>query len=135
MIYRHFTLPLFFILCLTIITSCQDAQIAEPEVRLETRDKTIEPLSSKANGLQLFKQMKCVACHQKNETSTGPSMRLIRSVYENKEAELILFLQGEASPLIDTLNYDSMLSSIQLVKALPFNSQADLAKYVLSSDN
>lgn len=55
-----------------------------------------------AKGQQLFKDKTCFACHQPNTKIIGPSIIDINKVYKEKNADIIAFLKGELSPIVDT---------------------------------
>lgn len=55
-----------------------------------------------AQGQQLFKDKTCFTCHQTNSKIIGPSIKEITKIYKEKDEDIIAFLKGDLSPIVDT---------------------------------
>ena len=94
-------------------TSCGDKKKeevkkeAEP-IKVEETVKAVEETTSDAKneqvalGEKLFTEKTCVTCHQLDTKVIGPSIKDIVKIYNEKGANLVQFLKGNAEPIVDT---------------------------------
>ena len=60
----------------------------------------------------------CVACHQPEQKIVGPSIQDIAKTYKEKNASIIIFLKGNAEPLVDPSQYDVMKTNFAITKQM-----------------
>lgn len=53
-------------------------------------------------GNRLFSEKTCITCHDINAQKKGPSVKEIMKVYKEKNGNIVAFLKGKATPIVDT---------------------------------
>jgi cytochrome c len=53
-------------------------------------------------GNRLFSEKTCVTCHATKSKKIGPSVVEIMTIYKEKNSNIVNFLKGNASPIVDT---------------------------------
>lgn len=107
----------------------------------DLKDKAADASSNLDNaelialGKQLFKDKTCFTCHMPNEKGIGPSIIDINKIYIEKNADIVQFLKGELSPIVDTDPGQVAVMKANLdgfVKDLKENELQALKAYMLS---
>lgn len=107
----------------------------------EIKDKPADASSDLDNaelialGKQLFKDKTCFTCHMPNEKGIGPSIIDINKIYIEKNADIVQFLKGNLSPIVDTDPGQVAVMKANLdgfVKDLKENELQALKAYMLS---
>ena len=108
---KNLTLLLVFSLCIAF-ASCGEKEAkkeAKKSIKLEkkvekpaVKETTDSNADLVALGEKLFTEKTCVTCHQKDKKVIGPSIIDINKVYAEKNADIVAFLKGELSPIVDT---------------------------------
>ena len=89
--------------------------------------------STKVSGKELFENKgNCTACHQINQKIIGPSIKDIGTMYKAKKASIVLFLKGEADPLVDPSQYEIMKTNFAITKSMTDEELKALEDYILS---
>ena len=77
-----------------------------------------------AMGKEIFEgRGNCFACHKTDQKVIGPSVKEIAAIYKEKNGNMIAFLRGEAPPIVDPSQYESMKVNLELTKVM---SEAEL---------
>ena len=98
-------LLIFGVLAFTL-TSCGDKK--KEEVKKEVEPIKVEETTSDtkseqvALGEKLFTEKTCVACHVLDTKLIGPSIKDIVKIYDEKGANMVQFLKGNAEAIVDT---------------------------------
>lgn len=105
-------LSLIVVLSLAVsFVSCGGKETKKEEKSIKLEKKAEKPTVNKnsdsnadliALGKKLFTDKTCVTCHQKDKKVIGPSIIDINKVYAEKNADIVAFLKGELSPIVDT---------------------------------
>ncbi len=98
----------------------------------ETSKISNKKVISAETGKQLFESNNCVACHQIVEKVVGPSLQNIAQIYQVKKGNLVSFLKGEAEPIVDPSQYESMKLNLEITKTMSDEDLKSLEKYILS---
>ncbi len=86
-----------------------------------------------ANGKAIFEAKGCIACHQKDMDTVGPSLRNIAIGYSGKESALLTYLQGQGSAIIDPSRASVMAPQLIKIRMLFEDEFRDLAEYIVSA--
>ena len=98
-------LLIFGVLAFTF-ASCGDKK--KEEVKKEVEPIKVEETASDtkseqvALGEKLFTEKTCVACHVLDTKLIGPSIKDIVKIYDEKGANMVQFLKGNAEAIVDT---------------------------------
>ena len=98
-------LLIFGVLAFTF-ASCGDKK--KEEVKKEVEPIKVEETTSDtkseqvALGEKLFTEKTCVACHVLDTKLIGPSIKDIVKIYDEKGANMVQFLKGNAEAIVDT---------------------------------
>ncbi|MBJ2175511.1 c-type cytochrome [Aureibaculum sp. A20] len=111
-------LSILFIALAMIATSCGDKkkedvkkdveQVKEEVVKEEvvkettTTDTASDKDTQIAMGKKLFTDKTCTTCHALDTKVIGPSLKDIIKIYEEKDANIVKFLKGNADAIVDT---------------------------------
>ena len=117
---------IIYIIALFSIVCCNKRQ------ETTTNDDTVF-VSSIENGQQLFESNNCAACHQVAEKVVGPSLQNIAQIYKNKKGNMVAFLKGEAEPIVDPSQYESMKINLEVTKTMTNDELKALEMYILSN--
>ncbi|MCF6224452.1 MAG: c-type cytochrome [Flavobacteriaceae bacterium] len=132
-------------LTLTIITfilsSCGESKKEEVKKEvIETKEVKIEEpttgYSLFAQGEKLFNDKTCISCHQLNTKIVGPSIKKIASIYEEKNGNLMDFLEGKSEPIVDSDPGQVAIMKANLdgfVKDLSVDQLKALENYILNA--
>lgn len=90
-----------------IVSSCGDKKKEEikksDESNIEVPNVKDIEASKKINlGKKLFTAKTCIACHQPTAKVIGPSIIDIVTIYKEKNASIVKFLNGESGVIVDT---------------------------------
>ncbi len=86
-----------------------------------------------ADGKTLFMNNGCIACHQMDKKTVGPSVKEIGKAYAGKKDDLIKFLNGEGKAIVDPAQFAVMQPNIATTKKLKAEERAALADYFLNA--
>ena len=99
---------LFLGLAALLFVSCGEKKKEEVKKEVETTVEVAKEAPAVAAtdnielGKKLFTDKTCATCHQADMKVIGPSIKDINKVYEEKGANLVSFLKGEAEAIVDT---------------------------------
>jgi cytochrome c len=84
-----------------------------------------------ADGKALFDANGCIACHNPDKDTVGPSLAKIAEKYKGKKEELVKFLDGTAKPIIDPTGFAMMKPNLTKTQALSKEERAALSDFLL----
>ena len=118
-----------FILLLLLLISCKKEENKKENLHTKSdAAKTTEQI-----GKILFEGTgNCVACHQIDKKIIGPSIQEIAKIYKDKNANMVLFLKGEAKPIVDPSQYEIMKTNFTITKTLSNQELKALETYFYS---
>jgi cytochrome c len=125
------------------LTSCGEKkkeEVKAVESEVETVEEKVEDVAKSndelvAMGEKLFTDKTCTTCHQPDAKVIGPSIKDINKIYEEKNANIVAFLKGEAEAIVDTDPGQVAIMKANLdgfVKDLTGEELAALAAYMRS---
>ncbi|MBC7523196.1 MAG: c-type cytochrome [Flavobacterium sp.] len=100
---------------------------------VEKTESSGQEIASIERGEQLFQENNCTACHQLNQKVVGPSLQDMAQIYSQKKGNLILFLKGEAKPIVKPEQYETMKINLEITKVMSDAELQSLEKYILST--
>lgn len=96
----------FAVASLTVI-SCGETKKEEVKKEMDAptesvKEKPADKSEMIAMGEKLFTEKTCVSCHQIDTKVVGPSIKDIIKIYDENNAEIVDFLQGNQEAIVDT---------------------------------
>ncbi len=119
--------------------AAKDAAEATKDAAKEAVDATKEAAKdatdavASVDGKSLFLNNGCVACHQIDKKTVGPTVKAIAAAYAGKKDDLVKFLKGEGKAVVDPANFAVMQPNLATTKKLSDAERAALADYILSN--
>ena len=83
-------------------------------------------------GKGIFELKGCAICHQKDVDTIGPSLKTIATQYLGKERDLITYLQGQGTPIVDPARASVMNPQLIKIRSLFEDDMTALAEYIVS---
>jgi len=74
----------------------------------------------------------CYSCHKPDQKIVGPSIQEIARIYSDKKGNMVNFLMGEADPIVDPSQYETMKANIYLTKTFSDEELKALEAYFMS---
>lgn len=108
----------------------EETPVVEEEV-IANDDATVE--YDAAAGKELYTTNGCVACHQLDVKTVGPSVKEVATAYADNREGLTAFLKGEADPIIDPAQEAVMKPQLEITKKLPAADLQNVVEYILSN--
>lgn len=130
------------------LTSCGGAEkheeeAAHEEVVEETHEEVAEEVvveeateATEGNadaGSELFASSGCVACHQVDTKTVGPSLKDIAAGYADNDAGLTAFLNGEGEAIIDVAMAAVMAPQVETTKNMSEDDRNSITAYIMSN--
>jgi cytochrome c len=85
-------------------------------------------------GAFLFESYGCDACHRLESRSSGtPSLPELARAYQNKQKQLILYLKGDAGPIVQPEKAGMMKRQLEKTSAMSDDDRTALADYINAS--
>lgn len=94
------------------LTSCGEKKKEEVKKEVETTVETVvEEVKEAATevvadnlelGKKLFTEKTCATCHNPDMKVIGPSIKDITKIYAEQKGNIVKFLKGESTPIVDT---------------------------------
>ena len=110
------------IVILLFFLSCKNENKEHPEK---------PALTEKISGKELFENKgNCIACHQAEQKTIGPSLNEIAQIYKQKKGNLILFLKAENEPIVDPSQYEIMKTNFAITKSMSDDELQALQDYI-----
>jgi len=102
----------------------------------ETAEKAADAVKEAAgdvDGKALFMENGCVACHNMDKKTVGPSVKEIGAAYAGKKDDLIKFLKGEGKAIVDPAQFAVMQPNLNTTKNMNAAQLGALADYFLNA--
>jgi len=117
---------------LASITSCSSSS-DQPASGSTTSDEveTTEVAETKS-GEELFADNGCVACHQDEAKTVGPSLMEISTAYSDNNEGLNKFLNGEGEAIVDPAQEAVMAPQLEVTKGMSAEERSALTEYILN---
>lgn len=121
-----------FILMVFVLFSCKkenQESFGRPDENSNlTKQKTAIEL-----GKEIFEgTANCMACHQINEKSIGPSVVEMATIYKKQNGNIIAFLKEQAEPIVDPSQYEIMKTNLTITKVMKPEELQALEAYIYS---
>lgn len=84
------------------------------------------------HGEGIFNSQGCTSCHKPAISKIGPSLKEITEAYQEKEDQLIIYLKGEAEPIMEAAKASMMKGPLEKTKSLSGEDRKALADFVMS---
>lgn len=111
-----------------LISSCGSSKTEPTE---KGADQGTTEVVSKS-GADLFTSSGCVACHQPDAKTVGPSVKEISTAYNGNKEGLNQFFLGEGPAIVDPAQEAVMQPQTELTKAMSDEDRSSLADYILN---
>ncbi len=85
------------------------------------------------DGKTLFMNNGCIACHQMDKKTVGPSVKEIGKAYAGKKDDLVKFLKGEGKAIVDPAQFAVMQPNLNTTKKMKDGELSALADYFLNA--
>lgn len=106
------------------------AEEAATEVE-EVTEEVVEETAATIDGSELFTSSGCVACHQAEVKTVGPSIKEIKEAYADNSDGLSAFLNGEADAIVDVAQAAVMAPQVETTKAMTAEERAAITDYLM----
>ncbi|MBG7628797.1 MAG: c-type cytochrome [Bacteroidetes bacterium] len=123
------------------LTSCGEKkkeevkEVAAPKVEAVEKTAEGEVVGDIELGKKLFGEKTCTTCHQADAKVIGPSIKDINKVYSDQNGNIVAFLKGKSSAIVDTDPGQVAIMKANLdgfVKDLTAEELAAIAAYMKS---
>ncbi len=105
-----------------------DVKVGEKVEEIKTQREEAAPI---IKGSEIYQKKGCVACHQPNLDTVGPSLEKIAKIYKEQNVNLLSYLKGEGTAIVDPPNADKMKPSLTLLKSLTEAELKALTDFIL----
>ena len=95
--------------------------------------KDVVDAAKGADGKALFNANGCTACHNMTAKTVGPSVKEIATVYADKKAEMVKFLNGEGHAIVDAPQFAIMKPNLVNTQKMNEAERAAIADYILAA--
>ncbi len=126
---------LFLTFLLLALLSCKkDIQESIDKMdETNTGTETQTPQTPQELGLSIFEgKGNCISCHQTEKSSIGPSVKEIAKIYTEQKSNIVSFLKGEGTPIVDPNQYEIMKANFAITKAMSDEELKGLEAYIYS---
>ena len=122
------------LLIAAIFTSCgsSESKMDATEELTEAPSEATEEVTATINAEEFYTSSGCVACHQVDTKTVGPSIKDIAAAYTDNKEGLIRFMKGEGEAIVDPAQAVLMQPQVEVTKAMSDDEREALADYVLS---
>ncbi len=111
----------------------EEKVVMEEEETTEVNDEVISEDYDAEAGKELYASNGCVACHQLDVKTVGPSVKEVSTAYAENRDGLVAFLKGEADPIIDPAQAAVMAPQLEITKKLADTDLQNMVAYILSN--
>jgi cytochrome c len=85
-------------------------------------------------GETLFEEKGCALCHKMDADTIGPSLRNIATVYAGKETELLTYLKGQGTPIVDPSRASVMNPQLIKIRTMFEEDLHAISTYIINSN-
>ncbi len=93
---------------------------------------TAKEAVSGVDGKTVFMNNGCIACHQVDKKTVGPSLKTIAASYVDKKDDMVKFLKGEGKAIVDPAQFAVMQPNLNTTKNMNDADLSALVDYMLS---
>lgn len=86
-------------------------------------------------GKGIFEAKGCAVCHKKDMDTIGPSLATIARSYTGKQVELIAYLRGQGTPIVDPIRASVMNPQLVKIRTLFDPDMQAVATYIVSAND
>ncbi len=113
---------------MSVLIACKSEKKEKEEIVIGTKEVKQDPVSL---GKKLFNgKGKCIACHQINKKTVGPSVKEIVAVYKEKKGDLLGFLKEEQPPIVAPESFAVMKTNYAILKTFKDKELEALIAYM-----
>ena len=113
------------------VVPVEEEAVLEEEIEVSTDEASNE--GDATAGKELFNSKGCVACHQIDTKTVGPSLKDIATAYTDNNDGLKAFLKEEGEAIVDPVQVAVMKPQLAVTKSLPDNELNNIVSYIQSS--
>ena len=85
-------------------------------------------------GQVIFEAKGCALCHKKDMDTIGPSLMNIANIYAGKEADLLAYLKGQGTPIVDPARAHVMNPQLVKIRTLFEEDLHAITTYIIKSN-
>jgi len=85
-------------------------------------------------GQTIFEAKGCAMCHKKDMDTIGPSLVNIANVYAGKETDLLSYLKGQGTPIVDPARAPVMNPQLVKIRTLFEEDLHAITTYIIRSN-
>ncbi len=74
----------------------------------------------------------CYTCHKPEEKAIGPAIMEISKIYKTRKGDMVTFLKGEGTPIVDPSQYDVMKTNFYITKTFTDEELKAVEAYIYS---
>ncbi|MDY0117384.1 MAG: c-type cytochrome [Sulfurimonadaceae bacterium] len=86
------------------------------------------------NGEALFEEKGCTVCHKLDMDTVGPSIKNIAYVYAGKEMNMLTYLKGQGTPIVDPARAPVMNPQLIKLRTMFEEDLHAISTYILNSN-
>jgi cytochrome c len=99
-----------------------------------TEGEASKPQTPQQLGQTIFEgKGNCTSCHQIDSKTIGPSIKEISKIYKEKNSNIVQFLKGEGTPIIDPSQYEIMKANFVITKGMTDEELKAIETYIYSN--
>ncbi len=116
-----------------LAVACKN-KIKEPIGNQATATASASIKTPEALGKEIFEDRgNCFSCHLPEQKLIGPSLQEIAKIYKDKKGDIVSFLKGEATPIVDPSQYEVMKTNFPITEEMSDEELKALEAYVYSN--
>lgn len=93
-----------------------------------------DALAQGVEGESLFEEKGCALCHKKDNDTIGPSLSNIATVYAGKEMDLLTYLKGQGTPIVDPARASVMNPQLIKIRTMFEEDLHAISTYIINSN-
>ena len=86
------------------------------------------------NGKAMFEAKGCAVCHKPNMDTIGPSLRTIANAYAGREMDMLTYLKGQGTPIVDPARASMMNPQLAKIRTMFEEDLHAISTYIISSN-
>ncbi len=92
-------------------------------------------VAENANGKEIFETKGCAICHKVDVDTIGPSLKSIAIHYLGQERDLLSYLRGQGTPIVDPARASVMNPQLIKIRSLFEHEMNDLAEHIVTAND
>ena len=86
------------------------------------------------NGQAMFEAKGCAVCHKSDVDTIGPSLKTIANVYAGKEMDMLTYLKGQGTPIVDPARASVMNPQLVKIRTMFEEDLHAISTYIINSN-